>query len=333
VTTVSDDLAVLRDDFPAYRIWREETPGRSRYVARSRHQGLRPHTVVTTELRELREALEPAGHLTAAAQASFSPAEPNIARMYGYWLQEKDHYAADRAAADAITEQFPEVAALARANRAFLGRAVRFAARQGITQFLDLGSGLPASPNVHEIAQSVHPGARVVYVDQDPIVLAHARALLAADDNVSVVAGDIRDPGGLLRSKAFGQGIDTGAPVCVLLVSVLHFLAPGEADSAVAAYRAWMPPGSYLVISAGTSTGTDPELIRCLQDSYGDTAPVTGRTESEIAAWFDGLALARPGLVDVWAWRPEGLQPTVPGRARFLAAAGRKTTADPGWAP
>jgi O-methyltransferase involved in polyketide biosynthesis len=330
---VSDDLTVLRDEFPAYRIWREETPGRSRYVARSRHQGLRPHTVVTPELDELREALEPGRHLAVAAQANFSPAEPNIARMYGYWLQEKDHYAADRAAADAITEQFPEVAAIARANRAFLGRAVRFAARQGITQFLDLGSGLPASPNVHETAQSAQPSARVVYVDHDPIVLTHARALLAADDNVSVVAGDIRDPGGSLRSKTSNQGIDTDVPVCVLLVSVLHFLTPDEADSAVAAYRAWMPPGSYLVISAGTSTGTDPELIRCLQDSYGETAPVIARTESEIAAWFDGLALARPGLTDVWAWRPEGLQPTVPGRARFLAGAGRKTTVDLGWTP
>ena len=154
---MSDELTVLRDEFPEYRIWREETPGRSRYIARSRHQGARPHTVVTGELTELRDALELAGHLTAAAQASFSPAEPNIARMYGYWLQEKDHYAADRAAADAITEQFPEVAAIARANRAFLGRAVRFAARQGITQFLDLGSGLPISPNVHEIAQCAAP--------------------------------------------------------------------------------------------------------------------------------------------------------------------------------
>jgi len=303
---VSDELTVLREEFPAYRIWREITPGRSRYVARSRHQGLRPHTVVTAELNELREALEPAGHLTAAAQASFSPAEPNIARMYGYWLQGKDHYATDRVAADAITEQFPEVAAIARANRAFLHRAVRFAARQGIRQFVDLGSGLPASPNVHEIAQSVHPDARVVYVDHDPIVLAHARALLAADRSVSVVAGDIRDPGGLLLDETFNEAIDTDAPVGVLLVSVLHFLAPVQADRAVAAYRQWMPPGSYLVISAGTSTGTDPDLIRCLQDSYGDTAPVTGRTETEIAAWFGGLALARPGLVNVWAWRPEG---------------------------
>ncbi len=120
VTAVSDELTVLREEFPAYRIWREETPGRSRYVARSRHRGLQPHTVVTAEIGELREALEPAGHLVAAPPASFSPAGPNIARMYGYWLREKDHYAADRAAADAITGQFPEVAAIARANRAFL---------------------------------------------------------------------------------------------------------------------------------------------------------------------------------------------------------------------
>ena len=331
---MSDVLIELREEFPTYRIWREVFPGRTRYIARSRHQGLHPHTVVTADVSELREALSPAGQPAATAHTRILvPDAPNIARLYGYWLDEKDHGAADRAAADAITEQFPEVAAIARANRAFLGRAVRFAARQGIRQFVDLGSGLPASPNVHEIAQSVRPDARVVYVDHDPIVLAHARMLLAVDDNVSVVAGDIREPGALLRNNALNETIVPDAPVCVLLGSVLHFLTADEADNAVAAYRAWMPPGSDLVISAGTSTGTAPELIRCLQDVYGEAAPVTARSESEIAAWFDGLSLARPGLIDVWAWRPEDLQPAVSGRAKFLAAVGRKTTVNRDWAP
>jgi hypothetical protein len=205
-TAVSDELIVLRDEFPEYRIWREVTPGRSRYVARSRYQGASPHTVVTGQVTELRDALELGGHLITTQPASFSPTEPNIARMYGYWLQEKDNYAADRAAADAITEQFPEVAAIARANRAFLGRAVRFAARQGIRQFLDLGCGLPISPNVHEIAQWANPGARVIYVDHDPVVLAHARALLAADENVSVVAGDNPRPRMLFTEKIVQRG-------------------------------------------------------------------------------------------------------------------------------
>ena len=250
--------------------------------------------------------------------------------MYSYWLSQKDHYATDRAAANKVLERFPEVAEIARANRAFMTRAVRYLADQGITQFIDLGSGLPARPNVHEAARTVTPGARVVYVDRDPVVLAHARALLAVDDKVGVVAGDIRDPGSLFSRSAARTGvIDSDRPAGVLLISVLHFLTAAEADAAVATVREWMAPGSYLVISAGTSTGTDPELIRLLQEVYGDTAPVTGRTEAEIAAWFDGLTLVEPGLVDVWAWRPDTWRRPATARARFLAGVGRK---DPGGA-
>jgi hypothetical protein len=163
-----------------------------------------------------------------------------------------------------------------------------------------------------------------VYVDRDPVVLAHARALLAVDDGVGVVAGDIRYPAGFLADPALSGVIDSGKPVGVLLASVLHFLPAAQADAAVAALRDWMPSGSYLVISAGTSTGTDPELIHCLQDAYGDTAPVTGRTAAEIETWFAGLSLIRPGLVDVWAWRPDTLRRPASSRARVLAAAGHK---------
>ena len=328
-----DDLAGLRADFPAFKIWREQIPGRARYVARSQRPGLNPHTVVTSDLGELREALEPA---RAAGMIPYTTAQPNIARMYDYWLRGKDHYSADRAAADAVTEKFPEVAQIAQANRAFLMRAVRHVARQGITQFIDLGSGLPASPNTHDVAWEAAPDACVCYVDNDPLVLAHARALLAVDDKVSVVAGDIRNPAAFLTDPLLSRLIDPATPVCVLLVSVLHFLTAEESDAAVAAIRRWMAPGSYLVISAGTSTGTDPELVRCLQAAYGDTAPVTGRTAGEIAAWFDGFSLARPGLADVWAWRPSG-QGRLPrpdgSRARFLAGVGRKGPVTPGWQP
>jgi O-methyltransferase involved in polyketide biosynthesis len=319
----AEDLAMLRAGFPAYRIFREETPGRVRYVARALREGLNPHTIVTADLDELRDALGPE---RAGGPVPGGKARPNIARMYRYWLNGKDHYAADRAAADSVAEKFPEVAGIARSNRAFLARAVRHVAGQGVTQFIDVGAGLPATPNTHEAARDIAPGARVCYVDNDPVVLTHARALLAVDDHVSVAAGDIRDHGAVLADPAVTGLIDRAAPVCVLLVSVLHFLTAAEADAAVAAYRQWMPPGSYLVISAGTSTGTDPELISRLQAAYGDTAPVTGRTEAEIAAWFDGLSLARPGLTDVRDWRA-GHQRRAPGpagRARFLAGAGRK---------
>jgi hypothetical protein len=329
---VGKDLAVLQAKFPAFRIWEEQMPGRVRYVARSRLGGVNPHTVITADLDELREALEPS-LAAGSGGGAVCITEPNVARMYAYWLRGKDHYAADRAAAGKVLERFPEVAMVARANRSFVTRAVRYLADQGIIQFLDIGSGLPASPNVHETARSITPGARVVYVDLDPVVLAHARALLAVDENVGVVAGDVRDPARLLSVVAGTGVIDSIRPAGVLLTSLLHFLTAGEADAAVAMLREWMAPGSYLVISAGTATGTDPELIRLLQDAYGGTAPVTGRAETEIAAWFEGLTLVDPGLVDVWAWRPETwLRPTTT-RARFLAGVGYKPSDTLPWSP
>jgi hypothetical protein len=321
VSAVSEDLAVLQAEFPAYKIWQERTSGRVRYVARSRLRDVNPHTVITADVVELREALKPG---PATGGSGFSTAEPNIARMYSYWLSQKDHYAVDRAAADKVLERFPEVAAIAAANRAFVARAVHYLAQQGITQFIDVGSGLPASPNVHETARAVTPGARVVYVDRDPVVLTHARALLAVDDQVGVVVGDIRDPASIFTEAATSGVIDSSRPAGVLLASVLHFLTPAEAGAAMAVFRERMAPGSYLVISAGTSTGTDPELIRLLQEVYGDTAAVTGHTAAEIGAWFDGLTVIPPGLVDVWAWRPDALRRPVTSRARFLAGVGHK---------
>jgi O-methyltransferase involved in polyketide biosynthesis len=264
----------------------------------------------------------------------FSTAQPNIARMYDYWLQGKDHYPADRAAALGVMEKFPEVAIIAQANRAFLARAVRHVAKQGVTQFIDLGAGLPTSPNIHEVARGIIPDARVCYVDNDELILAHARALLEVDHHVTVAAGDLRAPGATLASPAIASLIDATMPVCVLLVSVLHFLTPDEADAAVAAVRRWVAPGSYLVISAGTSTGTDPELITSLREAYAGTVPVSGRTAEEIAAWFDGFTLARPGLTDVRDWRSSGPRPVSvigPQRVRFLAGVGRKIPASDGW--
>jgi O-methyltransferase involved in polyketide biosynthesis len=259
-----------------------------------------------------------------------------VARIYDHLLGGKDHYPADRDAAAAMLEKFPEIGHITRANRAFLTRAVRHIALQQITQFIDLGAGLPASPNVHQTAQAATPGARVAYVDNDPMVLAHARALLAIDDQIAVVAGDLRDPAMVLADPALRSLIDLREPVCVLLASVLHFLPARQADAAVAAVREWMPPGSYLVISAGTSTGTDPELIRCLQAAYAGTAPVTGRTEAQITSWFSGLLLVRPGLVDVRAWRPDDRRHShwsPPSRARFLAGVAVKPSSNRRWRP
>ena len=316
-----EELATVQADFPGYRIWREVLPGRDRYVVRSLLPGLSPHTVVTDDLSELRGLLEPA---RPPRLERFTTARANVARMYAHWLGGKDTFEADRIAADSVLAKFPEIAEVARANRGFLARAVRHVARQGVRQFVDFGSGLPDSPNVHEVAREQVPDARVVYVDHDPVVLSHARALLADGGNVSVVAGDLRRPALALADPALGQVMGNGEPVCVILGCVLDFLAPGEADAAVAWFRRWMAPGSYLVISAGTSTGTDPELVQRLQAAVSDSAPVTGRTAGEIAAWFDGLALARPGVVDVQSWRPGTPARPAQTRARILVGVGRK---------
>jgi O-methyltransferase involved in polyketide biosynthesis len=326
-------LAALRQQFTGFLIWKEITGERIRYVARSRRPGLNPHTVVTDDLDELRAALGPSRD---CGLIPFSPMTPSVARMYDALLGGKDNFAVDRSAVRVILSQFPEAAQIARANRAFQARAVHHAARQGITQFIDLGAGLPTSPNTHESARQITPGARTAYVDCDELVLAYARALLAVDNQVAVVAGDIRNPTAILTSPTLTRLIDLTEPVCLMIVSVLHFLTSEEADTAVAAYRDHSAPGSYLVISAGTSTGTDPALITTLRDAYAQAAPVTGRTEAEISAWFDGFTLARPGLVDVRAWRPSGQPGPGPlsARARFLAGVARKPApASPGWQP
>jgi uncharacterized SAM-dependent methyltransferase len=223
--------------------------------------------------------------------------------------------------------EFPEIALVARANRAFVLRAVAYVAAQGITQFIDIGAGLPTSPSIHQTAARISPAARVAYVDHDPVVLARARAraLLATSPAVTVLAGDLRQPEATLSSPGLRRIIGLDQPVCVVLAAVLHFLPADEADAAVTAFCRAMAPGSYLIISSGTSTGVSPALIDRLQAAYQDTTVVTGRTADEIAAYFTGLHLVPPGLTDVWAWRPETewYWPP-PSSARILGAVARK---------
>jgi O-methyltransferase involved in polyketide biosynthesis len=277
---------------------------------------------------ERRVGLFPGGQLIPAGSGlEFTPSVPSVARIYDHLLGGKDNYPSDRAAAQMMLGKFPEISQIAQANRAFLTRAVRHVAIGRVTQFVDLGAGLPARRNVHETAREVARGVRVAYVDRDPMVLAHARAMLAVDDRIAVVAGDLGQPAALLASPDLVSTIDFRQPVSVLAVAVLHFLPPAAADALVAAVKDRMVPGSYLVISAGTSTGTDPGLITEVRAAYGRAAQVTARSEAEILAWFDGLSLVRPGLTDVRAWRtatPRDSVPPWPSRARFLAGVARK---------
>lgn len=320
-----EEMAGLRAEFPDYLISLETVRDRIRYVARRQRATVNPHTVVTADLAELRMLLGGVPRQSQSADGrSCGGGAPNIARMYDRWLGGKDSLTADRFAADAVLADFPAVARVAQANREFVVRAVAHVAARGIAQFIDIGAGLPTTPSVHQIARHADASARVAYVDNDPVVLAHARALLVDGPGVVVVHADMRQPDAILTAPDLADLIDLGQPVCLLLASVLHFATAAEADAIVPAFVAAMAPGSYLILSAGTSTGTDPALIDRLQVAYAGTAVVTGRTEAEIAGYFTGLHLVPPGLTDVGAWRPDhwGGQPT-PG-ARILGAVGRK---------
>ena len=231
---------------------------------------------------------------------------PSVARIYDYLLYGKDNFAVDRAAAEKLMESRLDPRRLSLANRAFLRRAVGFLASEGIAQYLDLGSGLPTSPSVHEVAREVIPGARVVYVDHDPIVVAHNDALLATRDGVITIRGDLRDPDTVLADEALARCLDFSQPVAVLLLSVLHFISHEEdAPGIIAKFRERLAPGSYLAISVGTSDGADPDMLAEATQTYaGARMPFTLRTRAQILDLFDGFDLVEPGLVSLPEWRP-----------------------------
>jgi hypothetical protein len=263
---------------------------------------------------------------------TFDPSRPNVARIYDYLLGGKEHFAADRQAAQRLIAALPNAAAVARANRTFLAAAVRHAAREGIAQYLDIGAGLPTSPSVHECARAIIPGARVAYVDSDLVAVRHAQALLATGDGVVATEGDAREPEAILADPALAAVIDLTEPVCLLLVSMLHFFTAGEADMIVGAFRQRMVPGSYLIISQGNASRAPREGV---QDAYGSGTTLTGRPAAEIAAYFDGFDLVPPGLVPVAEWpaaQPGAFPPprqrvrAAPEQAGMLAGVGRKRT-------
>jgi SAM-dependent methyltransferase len=262
--------------------------------------------------------------VTLTGQQGFDSGVPNVARIYDALLGGKDNYATDREAALALTTAIPGAARAARDNRAFLARAVRYLAGQaGITQFLDIGTGLPTRGHVHEIAQAANPGARVAYVDNDPVVIAHAHALLAGTAT-AVIEADVRFPRDLMSMPAVRKQIDFDLPAAVLLVAVLHFVADSDGPrSIVRCITDHLAPGSYLVISHVTDDQTPAEAIDRARDIYS-TAYVRGaaRTRDDIEGFFDGLDLIPPGVTDAARWRSR--RKTTPRPALFYAGIGRK---------
>lgn len=257
---------------------------------------------------------------------TLDPKVPNVARMYDFMLGGKENYASDRAAVAKLIELEPSVPRFARLNREFLGRAVRYVAGQGVIQFLDVGAGLPTQDSVHEIAQAMSPGTRTVYVDNDPVVLAHARALLSETPRVAVVSGDVRDPAAIMASPGVRELIDVSQPVCLILLAITHFVRDDEGPaSVVAAFRDALAPGSYLIFSHGTAHGAPAEVVTASRQArrvYDNaSAPITFREPADVGAMLSGFELVEPGLVHISQWRPP--VPVPYEFDGFLAAVGR----------
>ncbi|MEZ0094086.1 SAM-dependent methyltransferase [Streptacidiphilus sp. EB129] len=241
------------------------------------------------------------------------PDIPHSARLYDYYLGGKDNFPADREAAARVVQLLPHVPAGARANRRFLGRAVRFAAVRGIRQFLDIGTGIPAAGNTHEIAQAVAPESRVVYVDNDPIVLAHARALLRGTQQgrTGYIDADFRDPEKILHAPQSLDLLDFSQPMALLSVALLHFIPDSEDPAAILRrYTSQLAPGSVLILSHATGDLMDAEKLAAaataLQAVNTSGVDLTPRTHAEVERLFGDWELVEPGVVPVHEWRPDG---------------------------
>lgn len=242
----------------------------------------------------------------------FDPTRPNVARMNDYFLGGKDNFAADRAAAERALEVAPELLVLTREWRKFIRRVVRFLAESGITQFLDIGTGLPAEENIHEIAQAAAPGARVAYVDSDPVVSAHAQALLEDNELTIGVRADISEPREIMAHPRVRKLIDVDQPVAVLLLTVLHRIPDDDvAERIVAEFKEVIAPGSYVAIQHAVSD-IRPDVTKNLTSLYQDKEAIKGtrrarntRTKAQIERYFDGLEVIEPGVVYLPSWRPD----------------------------
>ncbi|MDQ4011357.1 MAG: SAM-dependent methyltransferase [Actinomycetota bacterium] len=251
---------------------------------------------------------------------------PSVARVYDYYLGGSHNFAVDRQMARQAIELWPELPLIMQANRAFLRRSVRYLVSQGVTQFLDIGSGIPTEGNVHQVAQVASPEARVLYVDIDPVAVAHSRDILAGNDRADVVQADLRDVAGILDDPRAKRLIDPAQPLGVLMVAMLHFVPDGaEAVNIVAQYRKVMAPGSHLVVSHASHVGR-PDQVGPLTKLYRRTAgPLTMRSPLEIEGLLQEFELVPPGVVLLPLWRPDSPADVDghPERASGYAAVGR----------
>ncbi|MFC3989717.1 SAM-dependent methyltransferase [Actinoplanes siamensis] len=251
------------------------------------------------------------------------PNRPSPARVYDAFLGGTHNFAVDRSVASRIVELVPEMGALARANRAFLRRVVRWAVARGVRQFIDLGSGIPAEGNVHEVALAADPAVRVAYVDVDPTAVLYARHLLTDEPHTVVVQGDLRDARSVLNDPDLLTLIDLGRPVGILMFAVLHFIPDGPVlDALLRDYREAVAPGSVMAVSHA-SGGLHPDAMARVADLYSRTGtPFVPRDQARLAALFDGWELVEPGVVHGADWHPEPADEPLDVAAASLMLAG-----------
>jgi len=257
------------------------------------------------------------------APADLDLDRPSVARVYDYYLGGSHNFAVDREFAQQVLQAMPNVPQLARENRAFLRRAVRLLCEQGVDQFVDLGSGIPTVGNVHEVAQEINPEARVVYVDWDPVAVAHGQAILADNDRTAVIGADLREPGAVFTDPRVRELIDPARPTAVLLIAVLHFV-PDEQKPAqlIARIAGLLAPGSAIAISHASPEGRQSQLGRAATLYKQTASPVTTRSQQEIADLFGDLDLLEPGVVRTPLWRPDAPEEIGPEASEYPAFAG-----------
>ncbi len=267
------------------------------------------------------------GHDHPAPPARIDTTTPNPARIYDALLGGKDNFPADRAAAHAILNAAPQARQGASDNRGFLQRAVHYlAAEAGIGQFLDIGTGLPTRGNVHQVAQAVAADARVVYVDHDPVVHAHADALLADHTTTIAVLADLREPDAILSHPEVQRVLDLTRPVAVLLVAVVHFINDAEDPAGIIArLRDAIAPASFLVLSHATADFHPDQAAKVTKVYRQASAPLVPRTGTQIQRFFEGFDLVAPGLVEPAVWRPDTEGPPGSGAGGFYAGVGRRS--------
>lgn len=257
--------------------------------------------------------------------------KPHSARVYDYWLGGKNNYEVDAETGGRFEQMWPGVRELVAANRAFMHRATRHLAREeGVRQFLDIGTGIPTEPNLHQVAQAEAADSRVVYADNDPIVLQYAQALLRStpEGRTAYLHADVTEPEAILSSPEVRETLDLGRPVALSLVALLHFIAEdGKAQDIVRRLLEPLPSGSFLVLSHGTEDTTEPEKSERAADFYrSNVSDGQARPRETILRFFDGLDLVEPGVVPVTRWRPDGQGPQIPDhRALILAGVARKS--------